>query len=90
MKKLLPFVGAAVLATFLVSGLATAKPAWKKDTGAENCAVCHLEDKKADNSANKLYKAAKDMEAKMKEGKGDFAGKASCGDCHKGAMKPAK
>ena len=89
MKKLVAFVGAAVFALVVTSGIALAKPSWKKDVGAENCATCHLDDKKAANPGNKTWKAAKDMADKVAAGKGEFAGK-SCGDCHKGQMKPPK
>ncbi len=90
MKKFLMFVGAAVLVMGFVSGMAFGRPAYKKDLGAENCAVCHLDDKKAPNAANKEWKTAKEMADKLKEGKGTFAGKTACADCHKGQMKPAK
>jgi mono/diheme cytochrome c family protein len=90
MKKFVTFVGAMVLVLGFVSGMAFARPAYKKDLGAENCATCHLEDKKAPNPANKDYKVSKEMADKMKEGKGAFAGKTACADCHKGQMKPAK
>jgi hypothetical protein len=88
MKKVALFAGVVGI-VLAVSGFAFAKAPWKKDLGAENCAVCHLEDKKAQNPDNKLWKSAKDMAAKVTEGKGDFAGK-TCADCHKGKMKPAK
>jgi mono/diheme cytochrome c family protein len=88
-KKIALFVGVAVMALGIGMGTASAKAPWKKDLGVENCAVCHLDEKKAENPSNKLWKASKDMNDKVKAGKGEFAGK-TCGDCHKGALKPAK
>jgi len=70
------------------AGAAFGKAAWKKDLGAKGCADCHLEDKKAKNPDNKHWKVAKDHAAKLKAAKGDYAGKKTCGDCHKGKMKP--
>jgi mono/diheme cytochrome c family protein len=90
MKKLL-VLGCAVIAVAMLGlGVAGAKPVWKKDLGVANCAACHLEDKKAANPDNKLWAVGKDHAAKMKEGKGAFAGKTVCADCHKGATKPPK
>ncbi len=90
MSKKLVFVGAAFLVVGLASSLAISKPGYKKDLGAESCATCHVDDKKAPNPSNKLWKSAQDMAEKTKAGKGEFAGKAGCADCHKGQMKPAK
>jgi mono/diheme cytochrome c family protein len=88
MKKIVLFAG-VVAVVAAVSGLAFAKAPWKKDLGAENCAVCHLEDKKAPNPDNKLWKAAKEWNDKTKAGSADTKGK-SCADCHQGKMKPPK
>jgi hypothetical protein len=30
------------------------------------------------------------VEGKLKDGKGDYAGKKTCNDCHQGKQKPAK
>lgn len=82
----------AVVSIIISSGFAVAKPAFKSALGVANCAVCHADgkDKKEANPANALWKKAKDMSAKMAAGKGDFAGKKACNDCHKGKQKPAK
>ncbi len=82
MKKVVLFVGVAIMALSIGMSAAMAKPAWKKDLGVENCAVCHLEDKKAPNESNKMWKASKDMAAKNKD--------KPCVECHKGQVKPPK
>lgn len=84
------FPRSLVLLAALVAagGLAEAKPSYKKDLGVANCNVCHVSDKKAANDSNPLWKKAKEHSAKLAEGKGDFAGKKSCNDCHKGKQKP--
>lgn len=89
MKRVAMAVCLSVMALGFV-GAASAKMPWKKDLGAESCDTCHKAGapKSTANPDNKIWAASKDMAAKMKEGKGDFAGKTSCGDCHKGKMKP--
>ncbi len=80
----------AIGALLLASSVASAKPPFKKATGLD-CKECHIAGKfKEPNADNKLWKSAKDMEAKMKAGKGDFAGKTDCNTCHQGKAKPAK
>lgn len=69
-------------------GIAEAKPIYKKEIGITYCTVCHVSDKKAPNASNPLWKKAKEHSAKLAEGKGDFAGKKACNDCHKGKQKP--
>jgi mono/diheme cytochrome c family protein len=86
MKRFTLAILAAMAVLALGAGVAGAKPAWKKATGA-SCAECHVDDKKAANPGNKLWKAAKDMEDQTKAGK---YGTKSCNDCHQGALKPPK
>jgi hypothetical protein len=80
-----------IIAMFMTSGLALAKPAFKAAVGAKDCKDCHVPGKfKEPNPSNKMWATAKDMAAKMKEGKGDFAGKTDCNSCHQGQPKPPK
>ena len=79
-----------VVAVVTAGGLAQAKPSYKKDLGIANCNACHLTDKKAANDSNKLWKKAKEHNTMLAEGKGDFKGKKTCNDCHKGMQKPGK
>ena len=90
MKRMATALAVSVLAAALGTGLAIAKPAYKSALGAEKCDTCHVEGqpKSTANTGNPTWVKAKDMAAKMKEAKGDFAGKTSCNDCHKGKMKP--
>lgn len=85
MKKLIVVVACSLV----FSGLALARPAYKQALGKEACTDCHVAGKfkQAPTAESKekvaLYKKTKEMVAKMKEGKGDFAGKTACSDCHK-------
>ena len=92
MRKLLMF--ACVVSAGLLIGfpIATAKAPWKKDVGAANCAACHVEgkEKKEPNPGNRLWVTSNDHAKKMAEETGEFAGKTSCVDCHKGSLKPPK
>ena len=88
MRKLVSIVLAVAVA--VAAGAALGRPAFKKDLGLENCDVCHLAEKKAQNTGNKLWVTAKEHAAKLKAGTGDYAGKTACADCHKGHQKPPK
>lgn len=81
-----------VFALGLGLGSAGAKLSFKKDLGIDKCTECHAEgaDKKAANPGNALWKTAKEHADKLKAKQGDYAGKATCNDCHQGKRKPAK
>lgn len=82
----------SLMGIFLFGTVASGKPPYKKELGAANCNVCHAEgkEKKEPNPDNKLWSEAKKHADKLKEGKGEYAGKKTCNDCHQGKMKPEK
>ena len=86
MKKIVLLLGMSLI----FSGIAFAKPAFKKDLGMASCTDCHIQGKFKEPSDKELYKKAKEMVDNMKKGEGDFAGKKSCNDCHAGKQKPEK
>lgn len=89
MKKLMVLAIAGFLGLAVSAPIASAKAPWKKQLGAADCKVCHDDKGKKDpNPDNANWKKSKEMVEKMAKGEGDFAGKASCEDCHKGKMKP--
>lgn len=84
MKKLIVVVACSLI----FSGLAFAKPAFKQALGKAACTDCHVAGKFKEAPTEPqekvaTYKKAKEMVKKLKEGKGDFAGKTACSDCHK-------
>ena len=85
MKKLVLIVGLVMA----FSGVANARPAYKKALGMKDCKECHEANFK-EPSEKPLYKAAVGMVASMKKGEGDFAGKKDCNECHQGKQKPEK
>lgn len=88
-KYILP---AIVVSVVMCAGPATAKPAYRTGLGIDGCDKCHVtgKEKSYPNPSNVLWKVSKDMSARMAEGKGNFAGKKSCNDCHFGKLKPLK
>jgi len=80
-----------MVSLFLMSGLAFAKVQYNNHLGIKACTDCHVAGKlKEANPTNKLWAKAKEHAGKLEKAKGDFAGKRSCADCHKGHQKPAK
>lgn len=70
----------------------TAKSVYRSALGVDGCDKCHVtgKEKTYPNPSNPLWKDSKAMSARMVDGKGEFAGKKSCKDCHFGKLKPLK
>lgn len=91
--KKIALAAAIAFGLLAIPHIADAKPKYKKELGLADCDACHVKgDKEHDkaNDTNALWKTAKDHAAKIKEAKGDFAGKKTCMDCHNGKSKPEK
>ncbi|MEK6704498.1 MAG: hypothetical protein AABZ06_01790 [Bdellovibrionota bacterium] len=90
MKKIMLLLGLSLV----FSGVAFAKPAFKKDLGMASCTECHVQGKMKEPSDKPLYIEAKKMVDGMAKGEKvgdiDYAGATSCNVCHLGQQKAKK